>query len=50
MSLNKFLDGWGKTVCNSRRFGPNYPEKVLDGFAQNRPEKFWTVLGKTVQT
>jgi repressor of nif and glnA expression len=35
VSLNKFLDGLGKTVRNSRRFDPNRLETVLDGFAQN---------------
>jgi hypothetical protein len=26
MSLNEFLDGLGKTVRNSKRFGPNRPD------------------------
>jgi hypothetical protein len=37
MSLNKFMDGLNKTVCNYRRFCSNRPKQVLDG------------LGKTVQ-
>jgi hypothetical protein len=28
----------GQTVRNSRRFGPNRLELVLDGFGKNRPE------------
>jgi hypothetical protein len=49
VALNKFLDGLGQTVRNYRRFDPNRQEPILDGFGQNRPQKFWTVLPKTVQ-
>jgi len=34
--LNEFLDGLGKTIRNSRRFGPNRPEAVLDSLGQEK--------------
>jgi hypothetical protein len=44
MSLNEFLDGLGKTIRNSRRFGLNRLETVLDSFAQNHSDLIFFFL------